>query len=53
MRGEIYGLGVKNIRLAAYPSQSCGAESKTKILSKINDGAMFNTAAHVWLERSI
>lgn len=53
MRGKINGLGDKNIHLAAYPSQSCGAESKTKILSKINDRAIFDTAAHVWLDRSI
>lgn len=53
MRGKIKGLGVKNIRLAACPSQSCGAESKPKVVSKTNDGAMFDTAAHVWLERSI
>lgn len=49
MRGEINGLGLKIIFLASYPSQSCGAESKTKILSKINDGAMFDTVAHIWL----
>lgn len=47
MRGKINGLGVKNVHLAAYPSRSCGAESKTKMLSKINDGVMFDIAARL------
>ena len=43
--GKINGLGAKNKHLADDPSRSCGAENKTKVSSKVNDGAMFDTAA--------
>lgn len=47
MRGEINGLGVKNICLSANYLWNSGEESKTKILSEVSDGVMFDATAHL------